>query len=61
MINKYAKNWSCENCGRELPNGVIEYSVKYFGKKLCLDCQNKERLSKINPKFRKQLEVSLQK
>lgn len=61
MKNKYAKNWSCEKCGRELPEGVRQYSLKYFGKQLCMDCQNQDRLSKINPKFRKQLEVSLQK
>lgn len=61
MRNKNADNWSCEVCKRELPQGVIEYSLKYFGKKLCLDCQNEERLSKINPKYRDQLKVSLQK
>lgn len=52
-------NWKCSDCKQELTLGVIEYSTKYFGRQLCVQCQDQERLSKVNPKFRKQLEVSL--
>jgi len=30
---------ACSECKEQIPKKVFEYSIKYYGRALCLDCQ----------------------
>lgn len=32
---------TCSSCGKTITDSVVKYSVKYFGKPLCMECQKK--------------------
>lgn len=36
---------TCSSCARKIAPNVAEYSNRYFGRPLCMDCQNKARIS----------------
>jgi len=49
---------NCKSCARELTIGVAEYSEKYFGMPLCIDCQE---VFKEKVEYNDSLEETLQK
>ncbi len=51
----------CSQCTILITSAEYNYSTNYFKKALCFNCQQKERIATVNPKYKKQLEKIQQK
>jgi len=51
----------CENCHKKLSPGVVSFSLRRFGRYLCMKCQQKERLLDMPPKIAKFINEEVRK
>jgi len=40
-------NYICESCGGGITEGVSNYSLEWYGRGLCMDCQKKHKKKKV--------------